>query len=504
MEKEASQWRQIYKALQLLEYIIKHGSERVVDDARSHLSTIKMLRNFHYIDESGKDQGINVRNRSKELSELLQDLDRIRQSRREARANRAKYVGTGNDGMSFSSGGSRYGGFGNEEFSSGGGGGGSSSGYGGGYDREYSGGGGGGGGGRGGSRSGGFQDESARGQGYEEYDAGDDEDKTTTATATASAHKRGESLSRTQLGTVSAMPRRSNTATPTSRTGLNAKTPATSTAKPPPPKVVDLLGGFDEEETTPAVQSPAPGINHAPKASLDDDFDDFQSAAAPPAYAAPIVSNSAPKASNVFDFLGSTQPATSSPVFATQTPMASSAFAMGAAPAMQPQPKQSAFGNFSGVQKQQPMMGSMAPMRAATASPSTMQSSRPNYIGGSSSFGSASTPQTKPNTPYQTKPSGGAATGGSSSGGFEDLWSMGLGKSGSAASSTGTAGRAAGPAKSIRDLEKEKSQQAIWGSGLGSSGGQQKQPVMGGGFGFSGTSGGMGGAPPSGGDDLLL
>lgn len=77
MEKEARQWRQIYKvcsprsllqtfnpylacqALQLLEYLIKHGSERVVDDARSHISTLKMLRNFHYIDEKGKDEGIN-------------------------------------------------------------------------------------------------------------------------------------------------------------------------------------------------------------------------------------------------------------------------------------------------------------------------------------------------------------------------------------------------------------------------------------------------------------
>lgn len=39
--------------------MIKHGSERVVDDARSHLSTLKMLRNFHYVDEKGKDQGIN-------------------------------------------------------------------------------------------------------------------------------------------------------------------------------------------------------------------------------------------------------------------------------------------------------------------------------------------------------------------------------------------------------------------------------------------------------------
>lgn len=47
------------KALQLLEYLVKHGSERVVDDARSHISTIKMLRNFHYIDDKGKDEGIN-------------------------------------------------------------------------------------------------------------------------------------------------------------------------------------------------------------------------------------------------------------------------------------------------------------------------------------------------------------------------------------------------------------------------------------------------------------
>lgn len=47
------------QSLQLLEYIVKHGSERVVDDARSHLGTIKILRNFHYIDEAGKDQGLN-------------------------------------------------------------------------------------------------------------------------------------------------------------------------------------------------------------------------------------------------------------------------------------------------------------------------------------------------------------------------------------------------------------------------------------------------------------
>ena len=52
-----------------------------------------------------------MRNRSKELVELLADVEKIRQERKKAKANRSKYVGTGNDG--FSSGG-RYGGFGSE------------------------------------------------------------------------------------------------------------------------------------------------------------------------------------------------------------------------------------------------------------------------------------------------------------------------------------------------------------------------------------------------------
>ena len=57
-----------------------------------------------------------MRNRSKELVELLADVDKIRQERKKAKANRSKYVGTGNDGFS---GGGRYGGFGNDSYSGG-------------------------------------------------------------------------------------------------------------------------------------------------------------------------------------------------------------------------------------------------------------------------------------------------------------------------------------------------------------------------------------------------
>ena len=43
----------------LLEYLIKNGSERVIDDARAHISMVKVMRNFFYIDDKGKDEGIN-------------------------------------------------------------------------------------------------------------------------------------------------------------------------------------------------------------------------------------------------------------------------------------------------------------------------------------------------------------------------------------------------------------------------------------------------------------
>lgn len=92
-EKRANEWRQIYKALQLLDYLIKHGSERFIDDTRSSISLIRMLESFHYIDSQGRDQGINVRNRAKALAELLSDDEKIRNERKKARETAKKYKG---------------------------------------------------------------------------------------------------------------------------------------------------------------------------------------------------------------------------------------------------------------------------------------------------------------------------------------------------------------------------------------------------------------------------
>ncbi|KAI9261723.1 hypothetical protein BY458DRAFT_515719 [Sporodiniella umbellata] len=108
-EKEPKQWRQIYKALVLLEYLIKNGSERVVDDARAHASVIKIMKNFYYIDDTGKDEGINIRNRAKEVVELLSNTEKIRKERQNAKKNRNKYIGVGSEPA-----GSKFMGFGSD------------------------------------------------------------------------------------------------------------------------------------------------------------------------------------------------------------------------------------------------------------------------------------------------------------------------------------------------------------------------------------------------------
>ncbi|AET37385.1 Ent3p Ecym_1133 [Eremothecium cymbalariae DBVPG len=93
VEKTASEWRQIYKSVQLLEYLIYHGSEGFIDDVRSGLNLIKMLESFHYIDSQGRDQGINVRNRTQALVQLLNNDEQIRIERKKARRNAQKYTG---------------------------------------------------------------------------------------------------------------------------------------------------------------------------------------------------------------------------------------------------------------------------------------------------------------------------------------------------------------------------------------------------------------------------
>lgn len=87
--------------------------------SREHIYDLRSLENYTFVDENGKDQGINVRHKVRELIDFIQDDDKLREERKKAKKNKDKYIGMSSEAMG---GGMRYGG-------SGGGGGGEYGGY---------------------------------------------------------------------------------------------------------------------------------------------------------------------------------------------------------------------------------------------------------------------------------------------------------------------------------------------------------------------------------------
>ena len=78
----------------MLDYLLHAGSENVVIYFRDNLYVIKTLKEFQYIDEEGKDQGANVRQKAKDISNLLTDESRLRQERRSRASMRDRMAGT--------------------------------------------------------------------------------------------------------------------------------------------------------------------------------------------------------------------------------------------------------------------------------------------------------------------------------------------------------------------------------------------------------------------------
>ncbi|XP_032788845.1 epsin-2 isoform X4 [Daphnia magna] len=95
-------YRHVYKALVLLDYLVKTGNEKVAQQCKENIFAIHTLRDFQYY-EDGKDQGIHVREKSKALEALLKDDERLKNERIKALKARERFAqqttgfGTGSD-----------------------------------------------------------------------------------------------------------------------------------------------------------------------------------------------------------------------------------------------------------------------------------------------------------------------------------------------------------------------------------------------------------------------
>ena len=100
LQEKDERWRMCYKALLLLEYLIKHGPTKVAQDVASSSSVLNRLQHFEYVDANGRDHGVNVRHRANEICELVNNPARLKEERAKAAENKAKYTGVSASQMS--------------------------------------------------------------------------------------------------------------------------------------------------------------------------------------------------------------------------------------------------------------------------------------------------------------------------------------------------------------------------------------------------------------------
>lgn len=93
LQERDDHWRMCYKALLLLEHLLKHGPPKLADDVMASMSVLEKLQNFQYKDANGRDHGANVRHRASEIITLVSDPEKLAAEREKAKVNRSKYRG---------------------------------------------------------------------------------------------------------------------------------------------------------------------------------------------------------------------------------------------------------------------------------------------------------------------------------------------------------------------------------------------------------------------------
>ncbi|GAA5946185.1 hypothetical protein JCM1841_007045 [Sporobolomyces salmonicolor] len=81
LNDKGKNWRHVFKALLVVDHLIRFGSIAVVNYFKRNIYIIKTLKEFQYIDDSGLDQGLNIRQKAKDVSNLLLNDERLRRER---------------------------------------------------------------------------------------------------------------------------------------------------------------------------------------------------------------------------------------------------------------------------------------------------------------------------------------------------------------------------------------------------------------------------------------
>jgi epsin len=80
--KDWKEWRPVYKALVILEFLLTHGPEDLSREFLPDMPAMKDLRSFNYIDDKGFNWGVCMQRRTDSILTLLTDGNRLKEARR--------------------------------------------------------------------------------------------------------------------------------------------------------------------------------------------------------------------------------------------------------------------------------------------------------------------------------------------------------------------------------------------------------------------------------------
>ncbi|CAH8358795.1 unnamed protein product [Eruca vesicaria subsp. sativa] len=95
-EGEMKKWREAYKAMVLLEFLLTHGPLHLPHDFLYDLDHIRFLSTFKYVDEKGFDWGAKVQKKADQIQTLLLGKEELREARLKALKITSQINGFGN------------------------------------------------------------------------------------------------------------------------------------------------------------------------------------------------------------------------------------------------------------------------------------------------------------------------------------------------------------------------------------------------------------------------
>lgn len=98
LQCKPKEWRRIAKALHVMDYLVKNGAPRVIQDIKDDLYKIRAFENFVYKEGNGLEQGVELRDKVKGLLELVNDPSKLQYEREFAKQTREKFMGISSTG----------------------------------------------------------------------------------------------------------------------------------------------------------------------------------------------------------------------------------------------------------------------------------------------------------------------------------------------------------------------------------------------------------------------